>query len=133
MYNKVVARFADGHLVKGVTVDFSPSKAVFHINRVDAPDGSPPVAIPVSELKLLAFVYDFAGDPQRHSQGSARPINQADGQLLRVTFPDGEVLEGTSSTYQPGRSGFFLEPIADNANEERFYIPSDSTRAIAII
>ena len=35
--NKIVARFADGRIVKGMTADFSPAKDLFHVSVANAP------------------------------------------------------------------------------------------------
>jgi len=133
MRNKAIARFADGHWVKGTTLDFSPTRELFHMRGADAPPGSPPVTIHVRDLKFLAFVYDLEGDPRGRSTESLRQHHPAHGTPVRVTFNDGEVLLGTTTTYKPGASGFFVEPAAEGANEERIYVVSAATREVAVM
>jgi hypothetical protein len=133
MHNRAIARYVDGRVVKGTTCDFSPGKEVFHLRDVEAPHGTPLVTVRVKDLKLLAFVHDFAGDPRRRSRGPFRRLHHTEGNLIRVTFTDGEVLVGTSATYQPGRPGFFVEPAAENANEERIYVPAWATEDVAVL
>ena len=50
-----------------------------------------------------------------------------------MTFSDGEVLVGTTTGYQPGRPGFFLEPADPESNIERAYIITAATRAVDFI
>jgi hypothetical protein len=133
MHARVIARFTDGRIAKGTTVDFSPGKDVFHLRQANTPHGTPPVAIQMRDLKLLAFVHDFAGDPRHRSRGPFRRIHHTDGNLIRVTFTDGEVLLGTSATYQSGRPGFFMEPAAEMANEDRIYVLTQATQDVAVM
>ena len=46
--NKVVARFADGRVVKGMTLDFSPEKDLFHVARLALPLGATSTAVRTS-------------------------------------------------------------------------------------
>jgi hypothetical protein len=125
--NKVVARYADGRIVKGMTADFFPNKDVFHVMT---PDGAP-IEIWKKELKALFFVKDLEGDPSynERKEFDGAPI----GRAIKVTFTDGEVLVGTTTGYQPGRPGFFLEPADPNSNNERCYIVAAATREVTFI
>lgn len=129
--NKVVARFADGRIIKGVTADFFPNKDVFHVSDSSAPMGAEPVEIRKADLKALFFVKDLAGNPayDEVKEFSSRPI----GRALKVVFNDGEVMVGTTTGYQPGRPGFFLEPADPNSNNERCYIVTAATREVGFI
>ena len=49
--NKVIARYADGRMVKGMTADFFPNKNHFHMNIMDTPADTKPVEINTEELK----------------------------------------------------------------------------------
>ena len=62
--NRLVARFCDGRVVKGTTLDFAPTKERFHMTVATPPDETT-VTIRTEELKALFFVKDFAGDPAR--------------------------------------------------------------------
>jgi hypothetical protein len=131
--NKVVARFADGRIVKGTTVDFFPTKDVFHVSDAVAPVGATLVQVNKQELKALLFVKDLAGDPQRVKRMESYPIRPAAGRRIRVVFKDGEVLVGTTAGYQPGGPGFFLEPEDASSNVERCYVVTAATREIAVL
>ncbi|HSK46670.1 MAG TPA: hypothetical protein VLA05_01545 [Coriobacteriia bacterium] len=129
--NKVVARFADGRMVKGMTADFFPNKDVFHVSESVAPVGTGPVEISTKELKALFFVKDLEGNPEYHERKefAGPPV----GRAIRVVFKDGEVMIGTTSGYQPGRPGFFVVPADPESNTERCFVISAATEEIGFI
>jgi hypothetical protein len=132
LQNKIVARFADGRILKGSTVDFVPARDHFHVIPADAP-GSKPVRVQTAELKALFFVRDFAGSPEHVEQlefGADRPLA---GRRIEVRFRDGERLVGTTTGYQPGRPGFFLVPADRGSNMERCYVVASATTEIRFL
>jgi hypothetical protein len=131
--NKVVARFLDGRLVKGMTADFVPTKDIFHVTPAVAPPGTKPVEIRLSDLKALFFVKDFGGDPDYTERKEFDPSRPVAGRRIRVVFEDGEVLVGVTQGYQPGRPGFFLEPADPRSNNDRCYVVTAATRTVAFI
>ncbi len=131
--NKVVARFVDGRIVKGVTSDFVPAKERFHVSEAQAAPGARPVEIQTKDLKALFFVKDFAGNPQHGDRNSFDPARPTAGRRIRVEFADGEVLVGTTQGYQPGRPGFFVVPADPAANTERCYVVTASTKDIRFV
>jgi hypothetical protein len=128
--NKVVARFTDGRMVKGVTSDFVPAKERFHVSEASAAPGAKPVEIETKDLKALFFVKDLAGNPQRGDRNQFDPARPVVGRRIRVEFKDGEVLIGTTQGYQPGRPGFFMVPASPGSNIERCYVVSASARDV---
>ena len=131
--NKVVARFADGRVVKGFTNDFFPDKALFHVNVDAAPPLSKGEGFSTSELKALYFVKDFTGNPKHDERKEFDQAQRAIGRKIRVIFKDGEEMVGTTQGYQPGRPGFFLVPADPASNIDRCYIVSSETKSIAFI
>jgi Family of unknown function (DUF6982) len=131
--NKVVARFADGRLIKGTTADFFPTKDLFHVIPASGPTGAEPVEIRATDLKALFFVRDFAGDPKYTDQQHFDPTRPGGGRRIRVVFKDGEVLVGTTTGYQPARPGFFLVPADARSNIERCYVVAAATREISFL
>ncbi len=131
--NKVVARFADGHMVKGVTSDFVPAKDRFHVSEASAAPGSRPTEVQTKDLKALFFVKDFAGDPKHGDRNAFDPSHPAFGRRIRVLFKDGELLVGTTQGYQPGRPGFFMVPADVSSNTERCYVVSAATAEVAFL
>jgi hypothetical protein len=131
--NKVVARFTDGHMVKGVTADFVPAKDRFHVSEVVAAAGSRPTEVQTKDLKALFFVRDLAGNPQHADRKEFDPGRPPVGRRIRVQFNDGEILVGTTQGYQPGRPGFFLVPADAGSNIERCYVVSAAAREITFV
>ena len=128
--NKLVARCLDGRLIKGLVLDFSPSKEVVHV--VDSNDSKRTTEIHTSELKALFFVKSVDGDPQHNpsSEFSKESLKGIPGLKLRVTFRDGEVLFGTTNGYSAGRPGFFLIPADKKSNNIRVYVYTAATRSV---
>lgn len=131
--NKVVARFADGRMLKGTTADFLPAKDRFHLSEAEAPPGAKPTEVLVRELKALFFVREFKGDAEHVEKNEFDPAHPPAGRRIKVAFQDGEILIGTTQGYQPGRPGFFVVPADAASNIERCYIVSAATREVAFI
>jgi hypothetical protein len=131
--NKIVARFQDGRMVKGVTSDFLATKDRFHIAPLGADPAGRPVEVLMSGLKAVFFVRDLKGRPDHHKSNSFDPANPPVGRRLRVVFNDGEVLVGTTQGYQPGRPGFFVVPVDAKSNNERCYVVSSAIKDVSFI
>ena len=58
--NRIVARFADGRMLKGTTQDFAPPKDTFHV--IGSEGGSRPVKVAVEDLKAVFFVKSLVGN-----------------------------------------------------------------------
>lgn len=129
--NKVVARFADGRILKGMTADFFPNKDLFHVSDAAAEPGAEPIEVRTSDLKALFFVKDYDGNP---SYAEAKEFTRPPvGRAIRVLFKDGEVLVGTTTGYQPGRPGFFVEPADPGSNNERCFVVTSATQEVSFI
>lgn len=133
MINKVVARFADGRVLKGTTADFFPAKESFHVTPVEAPLGAEPIEVRTPELKALFFVKDFAGNPGYVERKEFDAGRSSAARRIRVVFRDGETLVGTTTGYQPSRPGFFLEPVDPGCNNERCYVVCAAAKEISFI
>lgn len=127
--NRVVARFADGRMLKGTTQDFAPAKDAFHVILSDG--GARPIRVPVDELKAVFFVKDLLGNPGYHeTKDFDGPVI---GRKLHVTFTDGEVLVGASQAYQPDRPGFFLVPADPRSNNDRVYVVRKAVKDVRFL
>jgi hypothetical protein len=131
--NKVVARFGDGRMVKGSTIDFVPTKDVFHVADASTGAASPPTRIQVADLKALFFVKDFAGSPKHQTRNEFTDKQAVAGRRIKVVFKDGETLVGTTQGYQPGRPGFFMVPADTVANTERYYVVTAATKSVTLL
>jgi hypothetical protein len=131
--NKVVARYVDGRTIKGTTADFLPGKDVIHVAEASAPADAPLIAIRMRELKALFFVKDLVGDPERLKIREFGVAPPSAGRKIKIVFTDGEVLLGSTTGYQLGRPGFFIEPADEGANEQRCYVLVAATMEISFL
>jgi len=132
--NRIVARFVDGRVLKGTTADFLPAKPAFHL--VPSPQSGTAIAVmevKVSDLKALFFVKDFSGDPAYDEVKDFAPGTPPHGRRLQVTFRDGETLVGTTTGYQPDRTGFFLIPADPQSNNDRCFIVAAAVKAVRFL
>ena len=128
--NRVVARYRDGRMVKGVTGDFGPARDVFHVTPEG---GGAPVTIRHGDLKAIFFVRNFAGNPDHQPKNEFAASALAIGKKLRVVFEDGEILVGTTQGYQPGRPGFFIVPADPTTNTERCFVITAATKEVGYL
>jgi hypothetical protein len=131
--DKIVARFADGRVVKGTTADFVPAKPTFHVMLATDPVGAKPTELLVKDLKALFFVKDYAGNRNHVRKNEFDPSKPPVGRKIQVEFKDGEVMIGTTTGYQPTRPGFFVVPADAEANTERCYVITAATKAVKFI
>jgi hypothetical protein len=131
--NKVVARYANGAMVKGVTSDFLPGRECFHVSTASAAGGTDIVEVRMQDLKAVFFVKELGGLPVRSRRKEFDPVHPAPGRRIRVVFSDGEVLLGTTQGYQPGRQGFFVTPADRDENNERCYVVAASAREVSFV
>ena len=117
---KVVARYADGRVLKGTTLNFSPTRPTFLLHAEGASVNSEPVTVRTSDLKAIFFVRDLAGNAEYNDVKEF--VGRPAGRKVVVTFKDGERLVGASLTYDAAREGFFLFPADPRSNNERIYV-----------
>lgn len=131
--NKIVARFQNGNLIKGVTNDFLPAKDRFHVVPVESTADAKPLEILVADLKALFFIKDFAGHPEHKETDRFDPTKPISGRKIRVLFKDGEVMVGATQGYQPGRPGFFLTPADPKSNNDRCFVVTAATQEVSFV
>jgi hypothetical protein len=127
--NRIVARFADGRMLKGTTQDFAPAKEWFHV--IGSEGGARPVKVLVSDLKAVFFVKSLIGNAaydERKEFGG--PVQ---GRKVQVTFKDGEVLVGSTQGYQADRPGFFLVPADPQSNNERIFVVARAVEKVSFL
>jgi len=131
--HRIVARFQDGHMLKGFTSDFLPTKGTFHLFPSDSATGAKPTEVAVGELKALFFVKTFEGNPS-HEEPSDFPADQkSTGRRIRVIFKDGEIMSGTTQGFDRSRPGFFVVPVDSGSNNERCFVVTAATEKVALI
>jgi hypothetical protein len=134
LWNKLVARYLDGRLVKGYSLDFLPSRGLFHVVPLNGEGDSfdrSHVVIPLGELKAAFFVRDFAGNPAHVGKKSFQRFPA--GRRLEVTFLDGEVIVGSTLSYREGGVGFFVTPADTESNNVRLFVVSTATRSVRFL
>jgi hypothetical protein len=128
-WQKVVARFRDGRLVRGYTADFHPARPQLHLSS--EPHSSETLFLPLSQLKALFFVRDFTGDQNRvdrYDFGDA-----AQGRKVAVTFHDGETLTGWTLGSPGDGSGFFVHPADGSSNNLRVFVAPGATQQVRFL
>lgn len=117
-WQKVIVRYRDGHILRGYTNNFHADRPQLHLS--EQPCAGSPVMVPLSRLKALFFVREFAGDPNRVERTDfAGPTN---GRKVEVTFHDGEVLLGSTISYRQDGNGFFVQPADPRSNNLRVFV-----------
>lgn len=129
IHNRVVARFADGRMVKGTTQDFSVSRDHFHV--IPPEPGAAPVRVGMLGLKAVFFVKDHAGNRDYNEKKAFDKL--VPGRKLQVVFKDGEMLVGTTTAYDAARPGFFMTPADPQSNNDRIFVVAKAVRAVAFI
>lgn len=127
--NRIVARFADGRMVKGTTQDFAPGKDAFHV--IGSEGGAQPVRVDLADLKAVFFVRSLVGNP---GYAEVKEFGgPTAGRKVQVTFNDGEVLVGATPAYQADRPGFFMVPADPRSNNERVYVVTAAVRTVSFL
>jgi len=119
--SKIVVRYLDGRILKGTTRNFSPLKPTFQLNLQGK---TTPQEITVSQLKGIFFVRDFLGNRLHRERKKVSSEDKLPGRLVEVTCRDGEVLVGSTMGYDPGRPGFFLQPVDPKTNNIKVFLTS---------
>jgi hypothetical protein len=128
-WQKVIARFRDGRLVRGYTTDFHPSKPQLHLST--EPNSSDTLLLQVSNLKALFFVRDFTGDQMRVDCQEFGTTPQ--GRKVAITFNDGETLIGSTLSYRGEGNGFFMYPADPRSNNVRIFVAPGSTQQVRFL
>ena len=126
---KVVVRYSDGRVIKGVTKDFFPNKNRFHLSLADKPSREA-VEVFVNDLKAVFIVRDFIGDPSYEERKKSPEIEKPSGRKVEVTFVDGEVLVGSTLGYDSKQQGFFVFPADPRSNNIRVYAVSSAVKKV---
>lgn len=128
-HRKVVARYADGRIVKGYTFDFGPTQNRFHVFSEPMASG-PSTLVLIRDLKAVFFVRDLVGNPARHDEQKFPPGAATAGSQIEVRFRDGEVMVGMADSPITDPQGFFLIPADPGSNNLRVYVVAAGTRAV---
>jgi hypothetical protein len=129
MINTVVARFIDGRLIKGTSLDIDPAKPSCHIRT---PDGAI-YTVELMELKALFFVKSLSGNATHSEAMELQPADrrQFGSALVELTFADGERMVGLTNRAQPNGAFFFVLPVDSRSNNIRVLVNRSALKSIA--
>lgn len=128
MVNLVVARYLDGRVLKGQTLDVQPTRPVFHVR----PPAGTNIQVQLAELKALFFVRDLDGDAERVDgmQLSPDDARARGAQTIEVEFADGEKIVGLTVRFPPQQDYFYLLPADNRSNNIRILVNRAATVAM---
>ena len=122
---KVVARYADGRVLKGHCRGFAPARGCLSVSPApDAPQSAATTVL-LRQLKAVFFVHDLDGAP-----ADLDPAPTARGRDIVVTFMDGEVTSGTTLNYAADSAGFYLSPHDQRGNNLRIFVINEAVRHV---
>ena len=121
---KIVARFIDGSVLKGVTSDFTPLKTFFNL-KIESDET---VMIDADELKAVFFIKENESDQQ--TEDTYKNIASYGGKKVKVHFNDGEIVIGYTMEYMADYHGFFITPADKESNNERIFVMISATDKI---
>jgi hypothetical protein len=132
MERKLVVHTRAGVIHKGVTHDFKPDTAEFHL--LPAEGGGVPMLLSVSELKALFYVKDYIGNRDFVAQKSFDETGR-EGRRAVVTFADGEEIWGTlaEGADNDDGPGFFFIPSDKEDNNIRIFVVRSAMRELRLV
>jgi len=127
--NKVVARFRDGRVLKGVALDLDPAKPQFHLRPVEGGKAS---EVRLDDLKAIFFVRTFEGDPKR---AEVQTLDTGDPRArgsttVSFTFEDDETVVGLAIRYPPIKPFHYIVPVDPDSNNLRILINQSAVRSM---
>ncbi len=125
---KIVVHCADGRVIKGYTQDFARNRPSFHVRWL--PTAHDSVEVLVKDLKGVFFVQDFEGDPKYREQKDFPDGVKHQGKRVEVTFQDGEVIIGSTLSYDRQGLGFFIIPADPKWNTLRIFAVSKAVSKV---
>ena len=128
---RVVVRKLDKTLVKG----FLDPKG-YLASEIDMLDQSGRLFhIPMSEIKGVFFVRDFAGNPDRAERKVFRSRPRLAGLWVRMTFKDNEVLEALlpNKLLELDPLGYMVTPPDVYSNNLRIFIPRTALTELEVL
>ena len=127
---KVVVRRFDRESLSGFVNPFSYLQP--HAVEVLKPDGTLAI-LPYAEVKSVAFVKDFEGDPPGRPIFLTRP--KLEGLWVRMVFQDGEVMDGIlpNNLLSWDIAGFTVTPPEPDGNHQKIFVPRQALRGIQVM
>jgi hypothetical protein len=123
-------RSSDPMLVSGAEPTALPAQMT-----IEPADGSAPIAIRLEDAKAVFFVRSFAGSPTQQDVRFCDATTAHAYLWVRVTFTDGEVMEGRVSNGIDllSQNSFRLFPVDELTNNRCLFVPKQSLRSFQVI
>ncbi|MEO7029113.1 MAG: hypothetical protein ABI147_06890 [Acidobacteriaceae bacterium] len=137
---KVVVRLFGGSAVSG----YLPVSGFADGSELALMDlGGTIISFPFIDIKLIAYVRDFNTgdlvDPERMGRRNFPARPRAEGLWLRMTFRDGETLEGLAGLDIAfldsivSDRGLFVTPPDPRSNAQRVYVPRSALAGLELL
>jgi hypothetical protein len=127
---KVVVRRFDRETLTGFVNPFSylQAQAVELLRQ----DGSLAL-LPYREVRSVAFVKDFDGDPEPSRVFLNRP--KLEGLWVRMVFLDGEVMDGIlpNNLLTWEAAGMTVTPPEPDSNNQKVFVPREALRSVQVL
>lgn len=126
-WSRIVACAMSGRTQEGFTSDFTPAGGQLELHAEPTP-ASTAAVVPFTELKMIRFLKD----PARRTApaGAVTATAAPKGRKLRITFTDGQQLEGTTESYRRSAPGFFVQPSDPEGDDERVFVMGSATTQV---
>lgn len=124
---KIVAKFKNGSIKKGIAIDFYPDRSTLKLQLLNGKIET----IEIEDLKAVFFVKNFQGN-KNHTDKYQDPNLWAD-KKVRVDFTDGEAVIGHTLHYSLGHHGLFLIPADHGNNNEQIFVITSATKKIVFL
>ncbi|OGC38890.1 hypothetical protein A2Y85_01650 [candidate division WOR-3 bacterium RBG_13_43_14] len=128
--NRIVVRFKNGNILKGLTRDFVPEKPKFHLTHPDERIEE----IDTETLKAVFFVKSYDGDKGHQDAKGFSYVDPVTfrGMKIKVTFQDNETIYGSTMGYNKNRKGFFILPADPESNNIRIYVVASAIKEVKL-
>lgn len=126
MEQKIVVHLKGGAVYKGMTHDFGPAQASFHV--LPAEGGGVPVKVQMAEMKAMFWVRDYVGNREFVAKRDFDPARKPRGKRAILTFIDGETIWGTVLEDDPSSPGFFFAPADEADNNIKIFVVRTSLK-----
>jgi len=128
MSKRVVARYKDGRVIKGTSLDVDPHRTIFHVR----PAQGPAIEVSLNDLKALFFVRSLDGDAARNDAHELADgdVRGRGSMVVRLGFADGESITGLTIAWPPRKQFFFVVPVDSGSNNIRMLINREAVTSM---
>lgn len=130
MVNSIVARYIDGRVIKGTSLDVAQDRPNCHVRTA-----SGMVDVELKDLKALFFVKSLEGNKDHTDGDTIEPTDPRlrGAKLIEVKFHDGERVVGLAMRYPPNKPYFFLIPVDTVSNNLRILVNREQVGSMSVL